>query len=302
MQALAQTNKHFYEIYTKINSNYADKVAFNTKHDKITEYQEQGKLKQVILNQYECDNSFEDFIRFCYAHPLLEKITIRGVINDSFDYAEIPYASLKYLTHIEISILIHNEKAIDYVLPLVESSHVLQSIVIENVILTRAAMMEISLSKNLKRLKMMNVSIFNTRAFYMLLQKMENIEEFYYIYHYFIAMSPVIKTLEAILDVTPSWEHTRILKISAWQAIGQETMRETRMFDRPYSHYILGKGNARSFFSVVLPLLSIKYATQMEIFYVNRDLPNTTGERGSIQYSIIDSIEKKVKTFRYTTN
>lgn len=301
MHSLAQINKRFYSVYHTLNSNYTDKVSFNTKYDCIDEYENNMQLKEVIFNFLQIERSYEDIIKFCLKRSHLEKIKIRGVTNDIFENANVPYGYLKNLTHIEINVLIHSDKPVDYLLPLVTCSHVLESIIIENIILTRAAMMEISLSKNLKCFKLLNISIFNISAFRMLLYKMENIKEFLYIYHYFIRMTPVIKTLEAMVEIIPLWDKVKKLKISAWQAISPETMRETRLYEKFHHNFKLNKGTSLSFFSALLPLLSIKPAEQLEIFYSNQILPDKSGERASIQYTIIDSPGNNTKAYRYTT-
>lgn len=301
MQSLAQTNKRFYATYENLNASYADKVSFNSKYDRIDEYKDNFKLKEVILNLYDITCTYKECIEFCFKRPHIEKIRIRGVTNDIFDHSDVIYASLRNLTHIEISILMHCDKPTDYVLPLVESSHALESIILDNVVLTREAMMEISLSKGLKCLKLSNALIFNIRAFHMLLTKMENIREFHYIFHHFIRIMPVTKTLEAIIEVMPQWQKLKSVKISAWQALSHERMQQTRFFKRMYHQYHLQKGNAMSFLSAVLPLLSIQGADNLEVYYLNHKVPTIADERASVQYTIVDPIEATTKAYRYGT-
>lgn len=302
IQALSISHKRLYHTYENINISIADKIAFNSKFDFFKDHKHLTTLKEVIIDLYDLEIDFENCLKFCFNQTKIERIKIIGILNDNFVYANVPFTDLTNLKDIQISIIAQNKPNIDYLLPLVECSKILEKITFENGTLTRNTMMEISKSKNIKFMKLHNVTIYDIRAFRTLLTLLPNLEEFHYYNFSFIRMLAVVRTLEAIFNIVFSLPKIRNVKISAWQELNADTLRETCMYKTEHNNFNLLKGNAVSFFSAILPLMQHNHANSFEIFYSNPNYTQTENEKASIRYKLTDCCTSTLKTYQYSTN
>lgn len=169
IQALSISHKRLYHTYENLNIRSADKITFNSKFDLFEINKDMTTLKEVIIDIFDLNMDYEQWLKFCFKQPTIEKIKITGIINDDFIYANVPFATLNKLKEVHIALIVQNKYNIDFLLPIVECSNMLEKITFENGILTRETIMEISKSKNLKSLELNNVSILNIPAFRILL-------------------------------------------------------------------------------------------------------------------------------------
>lgn len=302
IQSLALTNKHMLHTYENINLNYMDKISFNTLYDHFENFKTHKKLREIIMDLFQMVLTYEECIKFCFNQREMETIKIKSIIKDDFKYANIPYAYLPNLTHVEISVLTQCENDTDYLFPIIECTTALKSIKYENGTLTRDSMMQISKNEKLKCFKLQNISIHNIPAFRMLLSKMKNIEELRYYNFHFIRLMATIKILESIFEIALDLPKLRDIKISAWQELNLDTIRETRLHKATYTNFKLEKGHSTSFFSAILPLLNQYSTNSFEIFYLNHEYPNVNKEKSAIRYKLIDSCSFLTKAFKYGTD
>lgn len=302
IRSMALTNKHMLHTYENINTRKMDKIAFNSKYDRFENYEMHKELKEIILDLFDTDSTYEQSIKFCLNQDLIETIKLRSIIHDNYKYANVPYAHLEHLSHVEISLLTQNDIHTDYLQPIIECTNALKFIKYENGTLTRDSMMQITRNEKLKVLKLQNVTIHNILAFRTLLTKIKNIEVFHYGNFHFEQLMIVIKTLESIFDLAMKLPKLQDIKISAWQELNIDTIRETRLYELTFDNFHLEKGDSASFFAAILPLLNQYGVNSFEIFYVNHNYPDALQEKANIHYKLIDACLFTVKAYKYGTD
>lgn len=302
IQALSISHKRLYHTYENLNISIADKIAFNSKFDFFEDHKHLTTLKEILVDLYDLEIDFEQCLKFCFNQKEIEKIKIIGILNDNFVYANIPFTDLTRLKEIQISIIAQNKPNIDYLLPIVECTKILEKITFENGTLSRNTMMEISKNRNIKFMKLHNVTIYDIRSFRTLLTLLPDLEEFHYYNFSFIRMLAVTRTLEAIFNIVFASPKLQHVKISAWQELNADTLRETCTYKTEHYSFNLLKGNAVSFFSAILPLMQHNHANTFEIFYSNPDYTKTEDEKASIRYKLADCCASTLKSYKYSTH
>lgn len=302
MQLLARTNKRFYGLYERINNNAKEKISFNSRRDSLQEFQNKPQLKEIIIDLYHVKSTYGKALEFCFSQPLLEKLTIKGVSNENFKYEDMPIGAFRKLKHVQLSILNYGNVAMDYLLPILESTRQLKTLKLRNVILTSRTMMEISLNNDIHTFQMENVMVLHIRAFKYLLTRMDNVVDFTYKYHHFIHLNPILKTINEILAIDGIWKKLKNIKINAWQALNQETYPNGRKYTVQAKGSPINKGIMLSFLETQLPLLMGGPAHQIHIYYSNSNHPYAWGENASLVYNITDNIDGTTYTYRYYTS
>lgn len=302
IKTLSISQKHLYHTYENLNIRIADKIQFHSKFDVFEDHESLTTLKEVIIDLFDLNINYEKCIKFCLKQTQIERIKIIGIVNDKHFFQEnIPHTILKHLKDIHISMITQSDENMDYLLPLVACSHVLEKITFEHGTLTREAMIEMSRSKTLRFLKLHNVIIYNLRAFRTLSTLLPNLEEFHYYNFCFIRIMAVIRTLEAIFGIIFAAPNLTKVKISTWQELNIDTLRETRLFKTEQNDFKLLKGNIVSFFSAVLPLMQHRDANTFELYYSNTNYPQIENEKASIRYKLRDNITNTIRIFEYSS-
>lgn len=299
IRALSRANKHMFTTYKNINATYTDKISYHSTHDSFEAYERHEKLKQITADLLDINATFEQCVKFCLRNDEVERIEIKCIANETYNPGAIPYAYLTKLTHLNISAIVQSNYSYDYILPILDCTNTLQSLIYENGTLSNESMNQLRRNENLKNIKLQNVNINNIHAFHKLLSHMKNIEKLEYYNFSFSRLLPETQILNAIFDNVDNLSKLKHVKITAWQKHDHETTWETREYNPSVYNFKLRPKNAASFFSALLPLLTVQTLARFELYYDDRTNPNSAKGLAVLRYTLVDTNAETLKTFVY---
>lgn len=300
-KALARTCQKMYTTYNEINKCLADKISFNSKYDDFKKVTHLTCLKEIILDYFPSDASYDECIELCLRQKSIERIILFGLIYDGITTTRIfKYPVMKYLTELELKFLTAPYAGDDYLLPFVQNTTTLQKIKLENIILNAETMDYLAKNENMKCIKFQNVFIYDIVHFRLMLSKLKRMKTFFYFFFQFTHLTNMVKTIEAIFEYYPQMPMLRDLKISIWQDMNIRQIQETITYKRQY-HTFKVRGNAAPLFRAIIPLVNPFILTEFELFYFNKYFGLDEFKRASMKYNITDEETQIIKLHEYTT-
>lgn len=301
-KALALTCRKMYTAYNEIDKCLADKIIFNSKRDNFKTCTHLTSFKEIILDYFISDASYDECIELCLRQKRIEKIKLYGLIYDGVSPTKIfVYPAMEYLTELELKFVNTPYANEDYLLPFIQNTTTLRSLKLENIILSTETMDRLSKNENLNFIKLENVFIFDMIHFRLMLTKMKQIQTFLFFYFRFTQLMNMVHTIEAIFECLPHMKKLQEIKITVWQELNITNLHDTVTYIRQFHTFRITKGNAASFIRAVIPLINSFRLTEFELLYFNRYPYPNTFEKTSIRYNISDQETRVVKLYNFTT-
>lgn len=301
-KALACTCQKMSSTYREVNKHLTDKISFNSKRDDFKKCSHLTNLKEFILDYFPSDTTYNECIEFCLRQKRIEKIKIYGLVHDGPSPCKsFNYPALEYLSELDVEFLTAPSDTEDYLLPFIQHTTTLRKLTLQNSVLQKETMEQLSRNENLGIVKLQNVFIFDIIHFRLMLSNLKQMRKFLYFYFQFTRLMNMVRTVEAIFDIFPSLPLLRDLKITVWQELNLPNLNSTISHTRQYHTFILTRGNAASFFRAIIPLVNSFRLYDFELFYFNKHLTVSNLENASIKYNITDDETQIVKYYNYTT-
>lgn len=303
VRSLALTNKRMLATYVDMNRHISDKISFNSATDHFKQCSHIRCLKEITLDFFATNISYEDCINFCMKQKQIEKIKIYDITYEGIktSVAIHRHINLKNLTVLEIDFLIEPRDDTDYLLPFIQCTTALRKLIYKNGVLNKESMKQLSKNVDLKYIKLQNVFIFNVLSFKEMLCYMRNLHTFHYFYFHFTRLMTMVRTLESLFDMTSHMPCLTDFKISVWQELNLPFLNQTNLFTRQYQAFKLAQGNASPFFRAIIPLINSFRLGEFELLYFNEAFPSNKLERATIKYTITDNESRTLKFYNYTT-
>lgn len=303
VKSLALTNESMLDTYVNMNQHMSDKISFKSSTDRFKQCFHLKNFKEITLDFFATNITYDDCISFCMKQRQIEKIKIHDITYDGISASVALHKSinLKNLTVLEIDFLIEPRDDADYLLPFVQSTTALRKLTYKNGILNKESMKQISRNVELKSIRLQNVFIFNVLSLKEMLCYMRNLRTFHYFYFHFTRLMTMVRTLEALFDMTSHMPCLTDFKISVWQELNLPFLNQTNLFTRQYQAFKLVQGNASPFFRAIIPLVNSFRLSDFELLYLNESFPSTEREKATIKYTITDNESRTLKFYNYTT-